>query len=312
MLSIRLHTPEKVNWMNDKGERNLAGFFDILSGVSRYIRMYFGETPLASGTCFFVMSADGLVLVTNRHNFTGRDNITGKTLHKECGIPDHAVVTLHGPGEVHYHIDLVDHENSKAPSWVEHPTLGAKADIVALPVKEMANIIGENNSISLDGVSSQGNWHRWDVGSELQVIGYPYGQIGGPFPIWSKGFIASEPDVDVACLPIFLIDCRSRPGQSGSPVWARFRKGDVVTRKGQDYQAKETVNYFLGVYSGRLRGDSDLGLVWKRSCIEELVNHATAHGTQHQMERRRHRFSASFSEDFGLDRFIGDDFEVVA
>ena len=92
-------------------------------------------------------------------------------------------MTLHGPGEVHYHIDLVDHENSKAPSWIEHPTLGAKADIVALPVKEMANIIGENNSISLDGVSSQGNWHRLDVGSELQVIGYPYGQIGGPFPI---------------------------------------------------------------------------------------------------------------------------------
>lgn len=165
--------------MHDNDEHKVAGFFDSLSGVSRYIRMYFGQTPLASGTGFFVMSADGPVLVTNRHNFTGRDNITGKPLHKECGIPDHAVVTLHGPGEVHYHIDLVDHENPEAPSWVEHPTLGDKADIVALPVKEMANIIGENNSVSLDGVSSQGNWHRWDVGSELQVIGYPYGQIGG-------------------------------------------------------------------------------------------------------------------------------------
>ena len=301
----------KTNWMHDNGEHEVAGFFNSLSGVSRYIRMYFGQTPLASGTCFFVMSAHGPVLVTNRHNFTGRDNITGKTLHKKCGIPDHAVVTLHGPGEVHYHIDLVDHENPEAPSWVEHPTLGANADIVALPVKEMANIIGENNSVSLDGVSSQGNWHRWDVGSELQVVGYPYGQIGGPFPIWSKGFMASEPDVDVAGLPIFLIDCRSRTGQSGSPVWARFRKGDVVTYKGQDYQAKDTVNYFLGVYSGRFRGDSDLGLVWKRSCIEELVNHATAHGTQHRMERRRHRFSAPFSEDFRLDRFISDDFEEV-
>ena len=298
--------------MNDKGERNVTGFFDILSGVSRYIRMYFGETPLASGTCFFVMSADGPVLVTNHHNFTGRDNITGKTLHKECGIPDHAVVTLHGPEEVHYHIDLLDHANPEAPSWIEHPKLGAKADIVALPVKEMANIIEKTNSVSLDSVSSQRNWHRWDVGSELQVVGYPYGQIGGPFPIWSKGFIASEPDVDVAGLPIFLIDCRSRPGQSGSPVWARFRKGDVVTHKGQDYQAKETMNYFLGVYSGRLRRDSDLGLVWKRSCIEELVNHAIAHGTQHRMELRRHRFSASFSGEFSLDRFIGDDLEVVA
>ncbi|MDE2757382.1 MAG: hypothetical protein OXI92_12630 [Acidobacteriota bacterium] len=71
------------------------------------------------------------------------------------------------------------------------------------------------------------------------------------------------------------------------------------------------MNYFLGVYSGRLRGDSDLGLVWKRSCIEELVNHTSVYGTQHQMERRRHRFSTSFSEDFGLDRFISDDFQAV-
>ena len=297
--------------MNENGEHGFGGYFDNLSGVSRYIRMYFGQTVLASGTCFFVMSAEGPVLVTNRHNLTGRDNITGKVLHKEGGIPDHAVVTLHGPGEVHYHIDLVDHEDPEMPSWVEHPTLGAEVDIVALPVKEMANIVGEINSISLGAVSSQGNWHRWDVGSELQVIGYPYGQIGGPFPIWSKGFIASEPDVDVANLPIFLIDCKSRPGQSGSPVWARFRKGDVVTYKGQDYRAKETVNYFLGVYSGRLRGDSDLGLVWKRSCLEELVNHATAHGTQHQMERRRHRFSASFSGEFSLERYVSDDFEEV-
>ena len=296
---------------DDNREQRSAGFFDSLSGVSRYIRMYFNQMPLASGTCFFVMSADGPVLITNRHNFTGRDNITGKSLHRKCGIPDHAVVTLHGPEEVHYHIDLVDHAKPEMPSWVEHPTLGAKADVVALPVKEMANIIGELNSISFESISSQGNWHRWDVGSELQVIGYPYGQIGGPFPIWSKGFIASEPDVDVAGLPMFLIDCKSRAGQSGSPVWARFRKGDVVTHKGDDYQAKQTINYFLGVYSGRLRGDSDLGLVWKRSCVEELVNHAIAHGTQHRMEQRRHHFSASFSGEFSLDHFVSDDFETV-
>ena len=297
--------------MHENGERELTGFFDSLSAVSRYIRMYFGETLLASGTCFFVMSAAGPVLVTNRHNFTGRDNITGKILHKKCSVPDHAVVTLDGPEEVHYHIDLVDHANPEVPSWIEHPTLGAKADIVALPVQEMTNIIGETNSISIDNVSLQGSWHRWDVGSELHVIGYPYGQIGGPFPIWLKGFIASEPDVDIAGLPIFLIDCKSRPGQSGSPVWARFRKGDVITHKGKDWEAKQTINYFLGIYSGRLRSDSDLGLVWKRSCIEKLVNHAIAHGTQHRMELRRHRFSASFSSDFSLKRYVSDDFEEI-
>ena len=101
---------------HNQHEREASKFFDGLSGVARYIRMYFGETQqlLGSGTCFFVMSADGPVLVTNRHNFTGRNNLTGEVIHKQGGIPDHAVVTLHGPDEVHYHIDLVDHANPES------------------------------------------------------------------------------------------------------------------------------------------------------------------------------------------------------
>lgn len=289
--------------MEAREKGRTVGVFHGLSKTSCYIRMYYGEsqTPLAHGTCFFVMSEDGPVLVTNRHNFTGRNNITGEPLHKGCGVPDHAVVTLYGPAEVHYHIDLVDHTDPDAPSWTEHPTLGAKADVVALPVREMANIIGGENSVSLDN-----DWHRWDIGSDLYVIGYPYGQVGGPFAIWSKGSIASEPDVDVSGLPIFLIDCRSRPGQSGSPVYAHFRSGEIVTHKGQRYAAKVPITYFVGAYSGRLRGDSDLGLVWKRSCIEQLVNHAVAHGTQHKMDRRRHVFQATRAKDYSLGQFIND------
>lgn len=292
--------------MNNQDEFEVAGYYDSLSAVSRYMRMYYGQTLLASGTCFFVMSLDGPVLVTNRHNFTGRNNFTGEVLHKQGAIPDNAVITMHGPHEVHYHIDLVDHGNPEAPAWIEHPTLGAKADVVALLVQEMTNIVGEINSVSL-----KDDWHRWDIGSELHVIGYPYGQIGGLFPIWSKGFMASEPDVDVSGLPVFLIDCRSRPGQSGSPVFAHFRAGAVVEHQGQEWRAKKPMNYFVGVYSGRLRSDSDLGLVWKRNCIEELVNHATSYGTQHRMDLRRHRFSATPYKEFSLDRYVRNDVDDI-
>ena len=290
--------------MNNQDELKVAGYYDSLSAVSRHMRLYYGETQLGSGTCFFIMSEEGPVLVTNRHNFTGRNNITNKPLHRQGGIPDHAVVTMHGPGEVHYHVDLIDHKNPDAPAWTEHPTLGAKADIVAVPVKEMTNIVGETNSVSL-----KNDWHRWDVGSELHVIGYPYGLMGGPFPIWSKGSIASEPDVDFSGLPVVLIDCRSRPGQSGSPVFAHFRAGAVVEHGGQTWQAKKPMNYFVGVYSGRLRADSDLGLVWKRSCVEELVTHAIAHGTQHRMDLRRHRFAASWSSEYNLEHYVRDDID---
>ncbi len=292
--------------MNNQDELEMAGYYDSFSAVPRYIRMYYGQTPLAHGTCLFVMSVDGPVLITNRHNFTGRNNITDEPLHKELAIPDHAVVTMHGPHEVHYHIDLADHENPRAPAWTEHPTLGDKADIVALPVKEMTNIVGESNSVSL-----KNDWYRWNIGSELYVIGYPYGQIGGPFPIWSKGSIASEPDIDVSGLPVFVIDCKSRPGQSGSPVFAHFRVGAVVEYEGRTFQAKKPMNYFVGVYSGRLRSDSDLGLVWKRRCIEQLVDRAIAHGTQHRTELRRHRFSATPYKEFSLDRYIRKDVDKV-
>lgn len=212
--------------MNNEAELKVGGHFDSLSSVSRFMRMYYGQTLLGYGTCFFVMSGDGPVFVTNRHNFTGRNRFTDEPLHKQGGIPDHTVVTMHGPGEVHYHIDLTDHANPEAPAWTEHPTLGAKADIVALPVKEMTNVVGETNSVSFTN-----DWHRWDVGSELHVIGYPYGQMGGPFPIWSKGSIASEPDVDISGLPVFLIDYRSRPVSLDLPCSRTFEQAPLPNIK---------------------------------------------------------------------------------
>ena len=45
--------------MNNQDELEVAGYYGSLSAVSRYIRMYYGQTLLAHGTCFFVMSADG-------------------------------------------------------------------------------------------------------------------------------------------------------------------------------------------------------------------------------------------------------------
>ena len=281
-------------------DKNFGGYFDGLSIVPHHISMYFNKTPISQGTCFFVMSSDGPVLVTNRHNFTGRNNVTNKPLHSKCSIPNNAVVSLQtGSGEIFYHIDLVDHENPNKPSWIEHPTLGSKADIVALPTKELENV---NNL----GITLGDNWKRWNVGSELYVIGFPYGQIGGPFAIWSKGYIASEPDFDIAELPIFLIDCRSRPGQSGSPVYGQIRSGHIENYKGKEYAAKKDMYHFLGIYSGRLCPDSDLGFVWKRSCIEELVNHAVANGSQHKMERRRHKFHVEKNENYTLDCIITD------
>ena len=92
------------------------------------------------------------------------------------------------------------------------------------------------------------------------------------FAIWSTGYIASEPDTDYNLLPCFLIDCRARPGQSGSIVIARFLPGDVVKFKGDMYQAKNEMTHFLGIYSGRINSESDLGIVWKMEVLRNIVN----------------------------------------
>ena len=78
---------------------------------------------------------------------------------------------------------------------------------------------------------------------------------------WSSGFVATDPDIDWSGLPVFLIDCRSRRGQSGSPV---------VLRVGEPRLMGANTTRLIGLYSGRIRKESDLGMVWKTEAILEL------------------------------------------
>ena len=74
-----------------------------------------------------------------------------------------------------------------------------------------------------------------------------------------------------------LIDCRTREGASGSPVFA-YRSSGWVNAESMETGERKSVLIsgkpvwrFLGVYSGRLRGDSDVGMVWKAQAVRELV-----------------------------------------
>ncbi|MBU3644351.1 MAG: hypothetical protein FGM31_03265, partial [Candidatus Methylopumilus sp.] len=106
----------------------------------------------------------------------------------------------------------------------------------------------------------------------VSVIGFPFGQAaGGVFGVWATGFLASEPAVDFDNLPVQLIDCRTRPGQSGSPVIAHRNGGMVALEDGSSVSYTGPVARFVGIYSGRINNDSDLGIVWKASAIEQLL-----------------------------------------
>lgn len=99
---------------------------------------------------------------------------------------------------------------------------------------------------------------------------------GGAFAIWTRGFIASEPEVDLNDLPVFLIDARTRPGQSGSPVIAYSGAGANPMADGSLAFGGPVTN-LLGVYSGRINEQSDLGRVWKAQAVRDILT-AQQHG----------------------------------
>ena len=71
--------------------------------------------------------------------------------------------------------------------------------------------------------------------------------------------------------PSFLVDSRTRPGQSGSPVIYKIKPGQTEEYKGKMYRAKRSMVHLIGIYSGRINAQSDLGLVWKPHVLKEII-----------------------------------------
>lgn len=247
--------------------------------MSLFLETRRGGQVIGSATGFLVESSSGPVLVTNRHVVTGRDQNDPNRLLSGTGLVPDEVAILHeraeSPGAnttewIPRYEDLKDDRG--LPRWREHPLLGARADIVALPLTQ----IDEHIRVRPYRILSNGVDIAYGPTDRVSVVGFPFGEsAGGYLGIWSTGFIASEPAVDQFGLPVFLIDCRTRPGQSGSPVIAYRSAGwiDVETQAGRTQRlTHEPVWWLLGVYSGRINEESDLGWVWRTSAIAELVH----------------------------------------
>ena len=247
---------------------------------SLLIKMRFNGQLLSTGTGFIVMTPVGPVLVTNRHNVTGRDQNTGQPLSRTGAVPNEIVITHNKVGDFQADEGFQAHggwierterlvDADEKPLWREHPRLRERADFVALPLTSLDDVLCVPYNVH-------------DVGFNLalgptelvSVIGFPFGKTAGEYlAIWATGFIASEPNMDYLELPMLLIDCRSRPGQSGSPVIAFRSNGSVVNAEGQaGYVRNGPARRFIGIYSGRISTESDIGMVWKVEAIRELID----------------------------------------
>jgi hypothetical protein len=233
---------------------------------SLLLEALFGTTVLSTATGFVVVGKSGPLLITNRHVVTGRHQDTNLPISSHGGVPDrlriwHNALSLGDWVAVEEDLYVDGH-----PRWYEHPSLQGKMDVVALPLKAVSG-----TQLYPYDLHNPGDDLLVGPSAPVSVIGFPFGLTGGgKFAIWATGSMAIEPSADYSNLPVSLIDCRSRQGQSGSPVIA-FRRGGASFVNGST-SLGGTFSRLLGVYSGRINKESDLGMVWKVSAVADLVD----------------------------------------
>lgn len=191
--------------------------------------------------------------VARDQDTAGRNPVTGQPLHPSGAVPDTLrVVQFLAPaatGRTQWHgrDERVLEPETERALWFQHPVYGRRVDVVAVPLR---------NAVGVDlhpyDLTGSGLVLKAGPSEGVSIIGFPFGRTGGgAFAIWTRGFIATEPQVDFDDLPCFLIDARTRPGQSGSPVIAYSSGGAHAVNTGLALVGGPIVN-LLGVYSGRI------------------------------------------------------------
>jgi len=241
---------------------------DPLSATSLLLELRVNNIFLSTATGFVVERGKSRFLITNWHVLSGRDPNTGTPLSDTAGIPDEVRILHHVKGRLGFKKEisepLFDSQGEKR--WLEHPQ-GNKVDVVALPLecndKETEYYPLDLNQSKVDVIPA--------VGMQVFIIGFPYGLSSErKWPIWKAGNFASEPDLDFDGSPSFLIDATTRPGMSGSPVVLRIASGYRTRERGFILSGKVKTK-FMGVYSGRIHNQAEIGRVWRSSVVDEIV-----------------------------------------
>lgn len=231
---------------------------------------------LATATGFFVLDESGSpFLVTNRHVVTGRhwqtDELDDRTAPSALRF---TVPISRDDGRAGFwaQVTVALGYGDERPIWLEHPKFGKSVDVVAISVGHLTH---DEFGNALDFVTyPRGEAPaRLNIANDVFTIGFPIGfdpLEEAAFPIWTRGSIAWPPRLDWNGRPVFLIDSRTRRGQSGSPVvFYADETMPYVDRTGELTHGPAWG--LLGVYTGRLNPESDLGVVWKRSVIDDII-----------------------------------------
>jgi len=244
---------------------------NAVSLCSVHIEAVFGEISLAIATGFLYNFEGRNFLITNWHVVSGCHPETRQPLDPNGSIPDRIRLTYHRADQLGVwargEIDLND--KGGRPVWCEHPKHGPAVDVVAVDLENLTAPVHPINEVQFEDI-------RVSVAQDVFIVGFPKGLSGGGFfPIWKRGSIASEPDIDLNGLPKLLIDSATREGLSGSPVIAQYVGWHQVKDEPSSEDWVGTGRRLLGIYSSRVGKDqfeAQLGIVWKARVIEEIIN----------------------------------------
>jgi hypothetical protein len=237
--------------------------------ASLFLETTFRGAVMGSATGFVVEREAGRYLVTNFHVVSGRHPETHTSLVPSGVWPDAIRVWHNAAGTLGRWVMKAEplYDPQGIPLWLEHPAHQSKVDVIALPLTDTAGV----------GIYGYDPWAEVraavNMAGSLSIVGFPFGlRYGGAMATWVQGFVASEHEIDFDGLPRFLVDSRTRPGQSGSPVVFYTTTGNFRDIHGNTFLASGTIEEFVGVYSGRINEESDLGFVWKASVVREIVD----------------------------------------
>lgn len=239
---------------------------DPLSLTSLRVVPKFNEIELASATAFTTYWDEEPYLITNWHVVAGRNADTNKCLDESAAIPNALSVRFHAQAKLGawntVKLPLVDEDGAKL--WLEHP-LGKLIDVVAIPIRGVGGVDIFPLDLKLADVDILAM-----PAMRVTVVGYPLGlSAGESWPIWKTGHIASDPDIDFQPgRPAFLIDATTRVGMSGAPVV--LRSTNYQEKSGDQVLGVGVTTRFMGVYAGRIHGESEIGRVWRPFVLSEL------------------------------------------
>ena len=179
-----------------------------LSWVPIQIEILYNEEVLGLGTAFFYSENGKTYLITNWHNVSGRNPETLKAIHKDAALPNKLKLFYpmnagnikelpEGASTIGWNAVLLELYENEKPVWFEHPSYGKKVDAIAieLNVDDTELYVANSPELDLTKITLRPSL-------DVFVLGYPRGLTGGArFPVWKRGSIASEPEIDLDYLP---------------------------------------------------------------------------------------------------------------